>query len=262
MLRLNRRIEVRALLSAVSLFAVLGSAMVARAQGMLQLDPVAPEYTLGRFKYAAPKTDGWRQIANVRDTLSLVYAESSEEGKIVTRFGVVMEVADIPPEQTVPDAAFLAQLSRNQMAEQRKADIVALSPIEAVPSIENLYTYRFLVRAPENLGYNAYEVYYVAMAPDKTQYVVVQCITKNETYANEVFFNEFYASLVSLKYGGSAAATPPAADPAKPADAAKPAAEPAKPADAAKPAAQPAKPAEAAEDHSGHDHAGHDHGAH
>lgn len=251
MLRLDRRIEVRALVSAVSLLAVVGSAVVARAQGMLQLDPVASEYTLGRFKYAAPKTDGWRQIANARDTLSLVYAESSEEGKIETRFGVVMEVADIPPEQSISDASFLAQLSRNQMAEQRKADIVALSPIEPVPSIENLYTYRFLVRAPENLGYNAYEVYYVAMAPDKTQYVVVQCITKNETYANEVFFNEFYASLASLKYGGGAAATPPAAAP-----------EPAKPADAAKPAAQPAKPADAADDHSGHDHAGHDHGAH
>jgi hypothetical protein len=254
MLRLDRRIDVRAVMSAVSLLAVLGSgvlgsALVAQAQGMLQLDPITTDYTLGRFKYAAPRTDGWRQIANARDSLSLVYVESAEEGKVETRFGVVMEVADIPPEQSIPDAAFLAQLSRNQMAEQRKADIVALSPIEPVPSIENLYTYRFLVRAPENLGYNAYEVYYVAMAPDKTQYVVVQCITKNETYANEIYFNEFYASLPSLKYGGAAAASPPAGSASPPASAA----EPAKPADAAEPAAG---------DHSGHDHAGHDHGAH
>jgi hypothetical protein len=130
----------------------------------------------------------------------------------------------------VKDAAALAALSANQMAEARKDDLVARSPIEAVPTLDNIYTYRLLVHAPVKDQPDAYEVYYVALAPDKTEYVVIQCITKTPDYANELYFTELYASLATLKYQGGADAAKPADAAAKPADAA------AKPADQAAPA--------------------------
>lgn len=204
----------------------------AMAQEMMQLDTPKPEYTLGGFKYRPPMVDGWRQIANMQSSLSLVYAQSKGENTIETLFGLTMEAHDIPADTKVESAAALAELSRTQMAEARKPDLVGLSPIEAVPSIENLYTYRLLVHSPIQGDPDVYEVYYVMMAPDARQYVVIQCITKTQDYGNEIYFTQFYGSLASLKYT--------AAKPAdKPADAAKApaAAEKAAPAGDAKPAA-------------------------
>ena len=223
----------RTLAAAVLARAVAAWALPVLAQDVMQLTVPAPEYTLGRFKYQVPKTDGWRQLANIKDGLSLVYAEQMEGDKIETRFGVALEVHDIPKDAVVESAAGLADLSRRQMSEARKADLVAASGIEPVSSIENLYTYRLLVRSPIKGQPDAYEVYYVAMAPDKTQYVVIQCITKSQDYGNELYFNQFFGSLASLKY------VPPAGDaaPADTAPSAKPGDQPAKPAaEAAKPA--------------------------
>ena len=206
---INRRkgSSLRMLAASVMGFAMAACAHPAVAQDVMQLTVPAPEYTLGRFKYQVPKADGWRQLANVTESLSLVYAEQKEgEGTIDTRFGVAMEVHEIPPEAVVENAAGLAELSRKQVVEARKADLVAQSAIAPVPSIENLYTYRLLVHSPIKDQPDVYEVYYVAMAPDKTEYVVIQCITKNQDYEGELYFNQFYGSLASLKY------TPPSAE--------------------------------------------------
>lgn len=177
-----------------------GSSKPCEAQGMMQLTVPSKEYTLGRFHYTPPQVDGWRQLANVTDSFSMVYAEQTGEDAIETRFGVAIEVHEIPGGTQIESAAALANLSKKQMAEARGADLVALSPVEAVPSIENLYTYRLLVRSPIEGQPDAYEVYYVAMAPDKTQYLVAQCITKTQDYGNEIYFNQFYGSLASIRY--------------------------------------------------------------
>lgn len=201
------------------------------AQDFMQLDVVAPEYTLGSFKYQAPKTDGWRQMANVQSSLSLVYAQQPEPDKIETVFGVAMEAHEIPEGVVIESAAALAATSANQMAEARKADLVARSPVEAVPSIPNLYTYRLLVHAPVAGAPDGYEIYYVMLAPDKKQYLVIQCIAKVQDYGDQIYFQQFYGSLASLRYeagSGKAAASPveaPKADTPKadapPADAPK-----------------------------------------
>ena len=229
---------------AVSLIAVAFAALTTRAlaENTVQLTVPAPEYTLGRFKYQAPKTDGWRQLSDIRDGLSMVYAEQKTEDTIETRFGVVMEVHEIPENVQVEGAPALADLSRKQMVEARKADLVGQSAIEAVPSIDNMYTYRLLVRSPVKDMPDAYEIYYVAMAPDKSQYVVIQCITKTPDYANDLYFTEFYGSLASLKYvpaaGDGKAASSGSTSPGKPGgEAAKAAGEAATPAGAAAPAA-------------------------
>jgi hypothetical protein len=237
-----------------------GAFSPAAAQDVLQLDPVKKEYTLGRFRYQPPQTDGWRQIANMTNALQMVYAEKKGEDKIETKFGVALESHDIPPNVQVPNAASLAELSRKQISEQRKDDLIEAFPIQPVPSIENLYTYRLFVHPPiaEEGGVknpDAYEVYYVMTAPDKTQYMVIQCITKVPQYENELYFTEFYASLTSLRYvpeaGVNAPAAPAATDPAAiaPANTATPAAIPATPPAAAPstpPATAPAKPPAAA----------------
>lgn len=224
----------------------------ADAQDTMQLNVPAPEYTLGGWVYKAPSDDGWRQIANIKESLSLVYAEQVTPESIETRIGLAMEVHPIPEGTAVESAAALADLSRQQMAEGRGTELVALSGIEAVPSIENMYTYRLLVHAPVPDMPDAYEVYYVALAPTKTEYLVIQVITKTQDYSNQLYFQQFYGSLASLKYlGRDKASSESKSDSAKLAGP-----ESAKPADDA--SSKPATGAEAPHDHDhDHDHAGH-----
>jgi len=225
----NRRRVRRAMLSALCVAAMSAgglSAVPVFAQEMMELTVPASEYTLGRFKYKAPSADGWRQMANVQNSLSLVYAEQKGPESIETLFGAVLESHDVPPENKIESAAALAELSRTQMAEKRKPELVGISAIEAVPSIDNLSTYRLLVHSPLQGQPDVYEVYYVGMAPDGTQYIVIQCITKTDDYGTQLYFQQFYGSLASLKYTGDGAA------PAKPAEAPS-----AKPAETSKPAA-------------------------
>ncbi len=197
-------------LALVQAMALLGAG-TAGAQGMMQLDVPAAKYTLGSFTYEAPKADGWRQVANIQDSLALVYAEQKDEGSIDTRFAVTMEAHDIPENAIVEDAAALADQSRKQMAESHKNDLVGQSGVEAVPSIDNLYTYRLLVHSPVKGDPDVYEVYYVSLSPDKKQYLVMQCITKTQDYANEIYWTEFYGSLASLRYAPKGAAPADAA---------------------------------------------------
>lgn len=205
------------------LAAIAGTPVSGHAQDMLQLVPPSAEYALGGFSYMPPKEDGWRQISRLPNGVSLIYAEQKAPDSIDTRFGVTLEAHDIPPGTKIENPAALAQLSRNQMAEARKTDLVAASPVEAVPSVPNLYTYRLLVHSPIKGDSDAYEVYYVMTGADNAQYLVVQCITKTQEYGNELYFNQFYASLASLKYAptGKTVTGEPIA-PAEPSD--KPAA--------------------------------------
>ncbi|HYB97867.1 MAG TPA: hypothetical protein VEC57_01920 [Candidatus Limnocylindrales bacterium] len=241
----------------------------ALAQGLLQLDPIPPEYTLGRFQYTPPRHDGWRQIANSTQSLQLVYVEQTPgSDQINTKFGVVMEAHDIPAGTQIPSPSWLAELSRKQQADARKDEITGVSPILLVPGTTNIYTYRFLAKTPPGAAEpDAYEVYYVTMSPDEKQYLVVQCITKEKTYENQLYFQQFYATLSSIRYQADAAGAAPgasgtsgdakAAGDAAPSDG-KPApvTPPAPPAPAVPPPPPaPASPsAPAGEDHSGHGH--------
>ena len=207
----------------------------AQAQEMLQLTVPAPEYTLGNFRYKSPQADGWRQMANNQIVLSLVYAQqksAEDPDSLDILFGVTMEVSDIPESIDVEGAAALADLSRKQMAEARKDDIVGVSAIEAVPGVDNMFTYRLLVHAPVKEMPDAYEVYYVLLSADKKQYLVIQCITKAQDYGDQLYFMQFYGSLASFQTGGDAAK--PAEAPAEKPAADKPVSE--KPATAPAPA--------------------------
>lgn len=199
--------------AAIAFVAMMPGA-TAHAQGTAQLDPVAKTYTLGRFKYEAPQFDGWRQIANAPDTLQLVYAEQMEGNQINTRCHVVLEVYDLPAESRPPGVAELAEAGRKQLGAKVKDQMVAASLTAPVPGVENVSTYRFLLHGPPEMGSDYYQVYYVALAPDKSQYVVMQVNTKDTDYENQMYFQQFYATLARLKYeapAGAAAASPSAA---------------------------------------------------
>ncbi|HYC54239.1 MAG TPA: hypothetical protein VEL28_04800 [Candidatus Binatia bacterium] len=246
---------VATILTSLTLLAAMPGML--QAQPMLQLDPIPPKYTLGRFEYEPPRADGWRQIANSTQSLQLVYVEQMPgSDEINTKFGVVMEAHDIPAGTQIPTPHYLAELSRTQQAEQRKSDITGVSPILLVPGTTNIYTYRFLAKTPEGASEpEAYEVFYVTMAPDESQYLVIQCITKEKTYENQVYFTQFYATLPSIKHLGKTAADAAPAGEAKPA---APVAVPGAPAPATPPAppspATPGAPAAPVDPHAGHGH--------
>ncbi|HEY2775545.1 MAG TPA: hypothetical protein VGK20_16005 [Candidatus Binatia bacterium] len=204
------RFGLRAAAAACAAAWLTTSCPAAVAQAITQLNIPQNEYAIGGFHYNPPKMDGWREIANLKDTFALIYAEQKEETKIDTRFGVTFESHDIPDSVQVPDAAGLALLSRDQMADSHKTDLVAKSPIEPVPSIPNLYTYRLLVHVPVKDMADAYEVYYLMASPDRRHYLVAQCVTRTQDYANDLYFTQFYGSLTSLKYVPSDVAAAPA----------------------------------------------------
>jgi len=201
-----------AVVGAVAVMQVVG-ATGAFAQDMAQYDPLAKSYTLGRFQYKGPDADGWRQIANETANLQLVYVEQLEGGKFNTRCHVIFESADVPAAFGSPSAAALADASRREQRDKLKDQVAGASPVAAVPGAENVYTYRFLLHGPPELGSDYYQVYYVALAPDKSQYVVVQLNVLDQDYENQLYFQQFYGTLPNLKY--QAAATPGAEDAAK-----------------------------------------------
>ncbi len=194
------------LCTAAIVLAAATSSGSALAEDMAQLDPLAKSYTLGRFHYEGPDADGWRQVANATDSLQLVYAEQLEENKINNRCYIVMEVHDLPAEAGSPAASDLAERGRRQRTEGVKEQLAALSPIAAVPGVDNTYTYRFLLHGPPELGADYYEVYYVMLAADKSQYVIMQVNTRDLDYENQLYFQQFYATLAKLKYQASVVA--------------------------------------------------------
>ncbi|MBI5506926.1 MAG: hypothetical protein HY899_19235 [Deltaproteobacteria bacterium] len=190
------------------------------AQDMAQLDPLAKNYTLGGFRYEGPDADGWRQVANAADSLQLVYVEQLEEGKFNTRCHVIIEIDNVAPEFGKPEAAGLAEAGRRQQMEKAKDKLAAVSPIAAVPGVVDTYTYRFLVHGPADLGKDFYQVYYVVLSPDKSQYVVMQVNVLDQDYENQLYFQQFYATLAKLKYqtpAGDGGAKDAASDAGKPA---------------------------------------------
>ncbi|HXC51949.1 MAG TPA: hypothetical protein VN634_13760 [Candidatus Limnocylindrales bacterium] len=214
------------------------------AQEMLQLVVPSKEYTLGHFKYQPPQADGWRQMSVSPDTLSLVYAEkksAEDDAAINTLFGAAFEAHDIPDGVKIESAQSLGELSRKQISDQRKDDVVSADPVQAVSSVPDMYTYRLLVHSPIKGDPDGYEVYFVLTSPDRKQYLVIQGITKSQKYQDELYYNQFYGSLTSLKYDRSIGADVPAPAPASP-PAVAPSAAPASPPPAA---ATPPAPATA-----------------
>ncbi len=184
----------------------------AQAQGLTQLDPVAPKYTLGSWAYEAPQFDGWRQLASSTRTLDLVYAERVDDERINTRIAVTLGAFDIPEEaRPTADPALLAELSRRQQIKAREGQDLLFSAVEPVPGDNGLQTFSLVTRDGE--GNNAlHESFYVALAADRSEYLVVQMATQEMDFAGQGYFQQFFASLASLRSSIAQAAPEGASD--------------------------------------------------
>ncbi|RMD85881.1 MAG: hypothetical protein D6815_00985 [Candidatus Dadabacteria bacterium] len=174
--------------------------------GVAMLMPLAEQYEIGRFVYRPPATDGWRAVGQAPDELHLVYAEMLDQSDIAMRVDVVIHAFDVEDPSVVPDPPILARLSHQQQAAKRKGSLVALSNVEPVPGAENMYAFTLVSRGPKG---DYFERFYVALAPDRTQYVVAKVTTDDPAYEQAPYWAPLVESMAGLKYrapGGSGGA--------------------------------------------------------
>jgi len=185
------------------------------------LNPMQPRYALLGFVFAPPKVDGWRELASQPDAVRIVYAEQIENSQINTRADVTIQVFPIDEPAKVPDAATLTRLSMNQRVEEKKnetgTEILAMSYPQALVGDVPTFEYQLNLKIA---GEEVFEDYFVALAPDKSQYLAAKLVTKDKDFRELPYFKPLQDSMTQLTFA-NAAAPPPAASPA-PAEAASP----------------------------------------
>ncbi len=184
----------------------------AMAQGTSVLHSVAETYEISKFHYNAPQFDGWRQIDS-GDALLLVYAEQVDDVAIRTRCSVVMRAYEIEDPREVKDAEWLAQISRIQQLETRAEHVVSDTPVERVSADSGLYRFK-IVSKEDSTPDGRHELFYVVLAPDKSEYVVVHFVSEESGFDGELYFQQFYGSLASLEFAGPKASEETESEPA------------------------------------------------
>jgi hypothetical protein len=192
------------------------AASSAFAQEVSILNPMAASYKLSGFTYVPPKGDGWREIGYALDSLRLVYAEQLGEGQINTRVDFTAQAFPIDQPAAAPDGAQLAQLSLQQRLTEKGDTLVAMSKVAPVEGKVPIHEYTLIVKIS---GEDHAEHYFVALAPDKTQYLAAKMITKDTNFREQPFFAPMLESIRSLTFesaGASSSAPTPAAPAATP----------------------------------------------
>ncbi len=169
----------------------------AHAQGFTQLVVLQEEYDLGVFKFKPPTFDGWRQVAAGPRGLEFVYAERLDATRINTRVHVKVITVDIPEDASIEGIDQLAELSRKQQVESRGTFVVEPGKVEDVPGSNHMKTYTIVSKQGSEL--KLHEVFFVAIAGDKSEYAVVQLQTQEDDYEDSLYYAQFYGSIASLK---------------------------------------------------------------
>jgi hypothetical protein len=177
----------------------------AAAQGVSMLNPIAPTYTLLGFVYTPPKTDGWRELTSQPDAVRIVYAEQLDPAQINTRADFTVQSFPIDAPAKVPDAITLTQLSMSQRLDEKKqetaTEVVAISrPQQLVGEVP---TFEYELRLKVN-GEEVFEDYFVALAPDKSQYLAAKMVTKDKDFRELPYFKPLQDSMTALKFPGAA----------------------------------------------------------
>jgi hypothetical protein len=221
------------LLASLSLAVLSLAALDAFAQGVSVLNPMAPSYKLYGFTYEPPKGDGWRELGYAMDALRIVYAEQTSETQINTRADFTVQAFPIDEPSKAPEAAQLAQLSMTQRIQEKGESLVAMSQVQPVEGKLPIYEYTLIVKVE---GADVAEHNFVALAPDKTQYLAAKLLTKDTDFRAQPFYAPLQESMqqglqwgAAAKEAGSAAAANPADPTPAPADAAPAASPPAAP---------------------------------
>ena len=182
-------------------------ASLASAQEFSVYSPVQSEYRVGSFRLQPPSGDGWRQVANDATVLRFVYAEVLDSGAIHTRADIVAEAFPIPSPDLVSNALRLTLNGQKQQMEQHGDALLGYTRVEKVDAKIETHGYTLKLRLTELE--QRYESYFVTLAPDKSEYLVVKFIADEEDYAKQPFFKQFVASFAKMSYpevAGNAAA--------------------------------------------------------
>jgi hypothetical protein len=174
------------------------------------LNPLAPSYKLLGFVYAPPKGDGWRELAAQPDAVRIVYAEQLDTTQINTRVDFTAQSFLVDDPAKLADALTLTQLSMNQRLEEKKqetgTEVLAISRPQALVGEVPMFEYE--LRTKVN-GEEMFEDYFVALAPDKSQYLAAKMVTSDKDFRNLPWFKPLQDSMTGLKF-------PPAAPLDKP----------------------------------------------
>jgi hypothetical protein len=177
------------------MLAVLAISTTAAAQGVSVYAPVMPQYQFGEFEYTPPKEDGWRQVASSQSGFILVYAEQVPPDQINTRVQIEAEAFAVPDPRVIQGLMWLTEQGQAQQVKERGEKLIAFSKIRPLASSKNVLSYALVTRTG---GEDVQEVFYVALAPDKTSYLVVKMTTKEPDYRQQAYFSQFEGSLASL----------------------------------------------------------------
>lgn len=188
---------------------VLLVAGTAAAQGGVSVyAPLAPKYQLGDFDYEGPAVAGWRQVTSAESMFILVYAEEVDGGQINTRAQVNAEsyvIADGAADGR--DTLWLTEQGQAQQVKERGDKLVAFSKITPIESNPSVMSYSLVTKID---GVDMFETFYVALAPDKTSYIVAKITTKDTDFRTQPYFSQLEASLKSLRHAPrTAEPTPP-----------------------------------------------------
>jgi hypothetical protein len=174
------------------------SASPASAQGVTVYGVVQPEYRVGSFRLYPPTGDGWRQVTNEASVLRLVYAEVLDSGAIHTRADIMAEAFPIPSPDLVDSALRLALNGQSQQMEQYGDTLLGYTRVEKVDSKVETHAYTLKLRLTE--AKTRYEIFFVALAPDKSEYLVVKFTIDEEGYLKQPFFEEFVKSFAKMNH--------------------------------------------------------------
>ncbi|MFT4570125.1 MAG: hypothetical protein ACI8TX_001436 [Hyphomicrobiaceae bacterium] len=195
---------------AVALALIVGCASSVEAQALLQLENPPEVYSLGGFIYKAPTLDGWKQLIRSDESFEIVYAErASVTDDINSKLHVVARVFPIPNPEVIPNSAYLVQLARSQQIEKRKDLLVALSAAAEVPGTHDTWTFTLITPSPlaeeGDTERMLHEDFYVSLAPDKSEYLVLNAKTEDPEYRTQLWFGHLYGSLASIEHSSEAA---------------------------------------------------------
>jgi len=202
----------RFVLSLVLLLAPLFDPSSVASQGVTVYNIVAEEYRIGNFRIHPPRGDGWRQIGDSHPVLRMVYAESLDDGSanktILTRADIVAQAFAVSNPDVIPNGLRLTLNGQTQMMEQRGDSLVGYSRIEKIETGVETHKYTLKIKLGETKIRS--ETYFVSLAPDRSEYLVIKVTIDEEDSEQLPFYNEFLDSFKTLSFPQAQSAEPAA----------------------------------------------------
>jgi len=205
-----KRVGFSALLSAFLLLSAAGPGWT--QLGVTVLSPLQEQYRIGGFDYRPPAGDGWRETGKTDNELRLVFAvQLPDSTSVDMRAEFIAHAFAVEDANLVADASELASKSLEQQSARRRGTLVALTRVESVAEAEGVYAFTLVSRGN---GQDYFERFYVALAPDRSEYISAKLTTKDTDLDKTPYLGPLQSSLASLTHDSArvAAGEGPKAD--------------------------------------------------